>query len=151
MNVAGAFEERAWELGVRDSQGGHGLALIDYNNDGVGDMIVANVDSNPILYQGEYSGDGSWLGVEVIGRKSNRNAIGARVDLFTTRQHQVREIFPTNGFQSQSSQRQLFGIPAEEKIVRLTVQWPDGTRVSETNVRPNQYVRIEEPEQDTPR
>ena len=78
----GRFEELIEEAGsgVAAAHTSRGCAFGDFDNDGDVDILVMNMNEPPSLLRNDVSGSGHWLKVLLVGVKSNRSAIGARVD-----------------------------------------------------------------------
>ena len=139
-----SYIDVAHQVGIRDEKGGKSVGEIDFNNDGVSDFIIGNVDSNPILYQGTYSGPNNWIGFELVGKKSNSDAIGAVIKVNFDKRSKIKQIFPTNGYQSQSTKKIVFGIKKGEKLSNIQIMWPSRNVQTVTNFNLGQYNRIEE-------
>ena len=69
---------------------------------------------------------GNWIELKLIGTKSNRDGIGARVQVQTAGLTQIRELDGGNGYAGESSRRLHFGIGTASKIDRLQIRWPSG-------------------------
>lgn len=132
----------AQETGITDIQGGKGLSEIDFNNDGVSDFLIANNDSSPILYTGVYTGENNWIGFQLTGVKSNRNAIGAVIEVTYDKGKKIKQLFPTNGYQSQSRLALTFGVPKDMSIVSVNIKWPSGINQKVQNYAINQYNKV---------
>ncbi len=102
-----------------------GLAVLDFNRDGRTDLLLTNVDAPPNLLLSE-GGDNAWVAFRLEGRRSNRDAIGARLMVETGGRTLVRDVNPFGSFQSQSSYEVHFGLGRAERVERLTVRWPNG-------------------------
>lgn len=138
------YSDIATEVGITDIKGGKAIAQFDYNNDGVSDFIIINSDSSPILYRGEYSGKNMWIGLQLKGTKSNINAIGSVVEIEFDSGKKIKQNYPTNGYQSQSSSRFIFGIPENSKIKSINVKWPSGKLSKVENYEIGKYNNISE-------
>src|SRR5262249_53518464 len=80
-NLGGRFEELIGDAGpgVADPHMSRGCAFGDFDNDGDIDVLVVNLNEPPSLLRNDTSGANHWLKVKLVGTKSNRGAIGARV------------------------------------------------------------------------
>ncbi len=86
-----------------------------------------------------------WLGIECIGRKANRSAIGARVTVRAGGLTQTREVKSGSGYLSQSDLRLVIGLGAAVRIDSLSVRWPGGAAESfPADVPVDAYIRIVE-------
>lgn len=106
---------------------GRGLAISDLDDDGRIDVVMTHDDEEPAAVLANRNDDHNhWLRVRLIGRKSNRDAIGARLVLDTERTRQLRHIKGGGSYLSQSDLRPFWGIAAGDRPRRLTVYWPAG-------------------------
>jgi hypothetical protein len=109
---------------------GRGLALADFNNDGLPDLAFSHNGGPVALLRNATATANRWVRLELIGdgRKSNRNAIGARVTIEAGGKTQVRFLNGGGSYLSASERRLLVGLGEEDRIDRLTVTWPSGRR-----------------------
>ena len=144
-NEKGVFREVSEGCGASFSEAivGRGLAIGDYDNDGRPDALVVNAEGKPLLLHND-SPLRTWLGVRLIGRPGNRDAIGSKVILTTDRKNQIREIQTGRGYLSASDPRALFGLGETPKSARLTVIWHGGKTQQVPIDRFSRYVTIEE-------
>lgn len=108
--------------------GGYGAACFDYDADGNLDLVLSNTGSRDgnQLFRNQGLG-GNWIRFRLVGRLSNRQGVGARLELHTgDGRRQTREITCGNGFASQSSIRQHFGLGTSVQVDSLVVRWPSG-------------------------
>jgi hypothetical protein len=111
---AGRFEDVSERLGppVTDPKAGRGAAFGDYDNDGDVDVLVNNVHDTPDLFRLDESARNHWITVKLVGRRSNRSAIGARVWCRAGGVAQVDEVRGGGSYMSQSDLRVHFGLGA---------------------------------------
>lgn len=95
-------------------------AMGDLNNDGFWDIVNGNT-----IYMNN-GNDNNYLKVRTIGTVSNRDGIGARVEVMTAQGMQIRDVRAGEGFRYMSSIMAHFGIGAEEAITEVIVRWPSG-------------------------
>ena len=106
--------------GVSAEWSGRGLAAGDYDNDGDVDLLIMNMNDRPSLLRNEGGNRNRFLNVRLVGTKSNRSAIGARVKVTAAGRTQVNEVRSGSSFMSQSDLRLHFGLgqaPAVEAIL----------------------------------
>lgn len=139
------FVEIATEAGVDDRRDGRGIAVADYDNDGDLDMYVANQNSGGVMYRNEIGSRSNWLEVDLTGTKSNRDAIGARLEIRIGELIMIREVVAGNGYASQSSRRAHFGLGSHTVIDKLVIRWPAGGVQTLENIEVNQLLTITEP------
>src|SRR5260221_10628028 len=96
-----------------------------------------------MLYHNETEGAGNWVQLKLIGVKSNRDAIGARVTLKAGGQTQIREVNGGKGYSGQSSLRLHFGIWQATRIDSVEIRWPSGGGQKESPAG-NKIARITE-------
>jgi len=122
------FKEVSAEAGVDNDRDGRGVAVADFDNDGRLDFYQTNADQESLLYRNVSEGTGHWLELALVGTKSNRDAIGARVTVRVGGQSWIREVNGGNGYSSQSSRRLHFGLGTVDKIDSIEIRWPSGLR-----------------------
>ncbi|MEZ4857405.1 MAG: FG-GAP-like repeat-containing protein [Flavobacteriaceae bacterium] len=113
-------------------------ALGDLNNDG---FIDAFVNGNVYFNNGNTN---HWLTVNTIGVESNRNGIGARVQITSALGTQIRDVRSGEGFRFMSTLNTHFGLGADTEITTLTIIWPSGIIDVMDNVAVDQVITIEE-------
>ncbi|MEA2559199.1 MAG: hypothetical protein QOH06_703 [Acidobacteriota bacterium] len=123
-----------------------GIAVADFWNRGVLDIAVAASADRHALLRNELAGRRGWLGVELVGTKSNRDAVGARVTIHTGGTIQAREVVAGDGYAQQSALRLHFGLgDRTAKIDEMVVRWPASGIVQRfRNVPVNRIVEVTE-------
>jgi hypothetical protein len=141
----GKFEELIDEAGsgVAALHSSRGCAFGDFDNDGDVDVLVMNMNEPPSLLRNDVSGGGHWLKVKLVGTKSNRSAIGARVTVHYGSKRQAQEVMSQGSFYSANDLRLHFGLGPVEQV-DLDIRWPNGNseRIAGTPV--NRLVTIRE-------
>ncbi len=124
----GRFEDVTERLGAPATtpKAGRGSAFGDIDNDGDVDVVVNNVHDTPDLFLTETSGRNHWLILELVGTRSNRSAIGARVRSTSGKTVQTQEVRGGGSYNSQNDLRVHFGLAEATKVERLEVRWPSG-------------------------
>ena len=105
---------------------GRGAAFGDFDNDGDVDIVVNPMNDVPQLLRNEAESPGNWLQVKLVGKRSNRSAIGARVICITGDTRQVREVRSGGSYYSHNDLRLHFGLGEAEVIDLLEIRWPSG-------------------------
>lgn len=128
IQTAQGFENLAKLAGVDSQRDSRGVAIADFDDDGRMDIVVSNVAAAPDLYRNVSHLSGNWvqLKLEADGKKINRDAIGARVEVAVASGKKYRQVFSASGFDAQSSQRLHFGLGKASKIESIKVIWPNG-------------------------
>ncbi|MBI3940604.1 MAG: CRTAC1 family protein [Acidobacteria bacterium] len=123
---ADTFKEMSADAGVDNDLDGRGVALADFDNDGLLDIFQTNANQRVLLYHNQSPNPGRWVGLKLVGTKSNRDAIGTRVTLRAGNRSLIREVSGGNGYSAQSSTRLHFGLGAADRIESLEIRWPSG-------------------------
>jgi hypothetical protein len=103
-----------------------------------------NMNEPPLLLRNEYVGKNNWLMLNLIGSKSNRSAIGARVILKTGAQLQFQEVTSQSSYYSHNDHRLHFGLGQNKQADSIEILWPSGEREILSNVSSNRIVNIKE-------
>jgi hypothetical protein len=124
------FEEVAAIAGLNIGplQSRRGTAFGDINNDGKLDVVVFNVNGPPSLFINETSNSNHRVLFRLIGTKSNRAAIGARVVVITPRMTQIDEVRAGGSYNSTNDTRLHFGLGTDAVMSKVQVQWPSGLK-----------------------
>jgi hypothetical protein len=120
-----------------------GCAFGDFDNDGDVDILIVNLNEPPSLLRNDVSGQGHWLKLKLIGTKSNRSAIGARVTARYGGKSQAQEVLSQSSFYSSNDPRLHFGLGAAT-AADLEIRWPNGGREVLTQVGANRFLTIRE-------
>jgi hypothetical protein len=123
-----------------------GLALGDFDNDGAVDVLISVNDGAPLLLRNNGSRQNHWLGLNLIGKKSNPDAIGARVSYQSGDLKQSRMKVGGGSYLSSHDPRIVLGLGKREKLDWLEVQWPlpGGKTERFTNLPIDRYIKIVE-------
>ncbi len=141
----GKFEELLDQAGpgVAAAHASRGCAFGDFDNDGDVDILIMNLNEPPSLLRNDVSGTGHWLKVKLIGTKSNRSAIGARVTAHYGGKIQAQEVLSQASFYSANDLRLHFGLGAAEKV-DLDIRWPNSGNERISNVAADHLVIVRE-------
>jgi hypothetical protein len=123
------------------SQGSHGLAAGDYDNDGDLDLLITNLDEPPALLRND-SASGSWLTVICHVPAGSGPLIGARVTVEANGRVWNGEIASSGSFMSVHDPRLNFGLGEATRVERVEVLWTDGTRTVVSDVEVNRFLTI---------
>ncbi len=122
-----------------------GACFADYDNDGKIDAFVVNLGAAGTLLQNVSQNTNHWLTVKLKGKKSNRDGIGARLELVAGGRKQIAERFAGSSYLSQDDGRMHFGLGAASKADKLTIHWPSGKEQTLENLAVDRIVTVEEP------
>ena len=103
-----------------------GAAIGDYDNDGDLDILVTNCNQRPDLLQNAVSNQNNWIQIQVVGQKSNRSGIGAKIKVVTKTHVQYREVQSGGSYLSFHDLRTHFGVGKAEQIDLLEIRWTSG-------------------------
>ena len=141
----GRFEELFAEAGpgMLAPHSSRGCAFGDFDNDGDLDILIVNLNEPPSLLRNDVTGHAHWIKVKLVGVKSNRSAIGARVTVKYGGLMQAQEVLAQSSYLSTNDRRLHFGL-GDVDSVSLEVRWPSGQRQSFAKVAADQLVTINE-------
>jgi hypothetical protein len=124
----GKFRDAAVEVGGGFAQPkvGRGLAYGDFDRDGDLDLLITTNNGPAYLYRNDQLGGNKSIRIRLVGTKSNRDAIGARVRIFHGETSQSRLVKGGSSYLSQSELPLTFGLGKRDKIDRLVIDWPHG-------------------------
>jgi hypothetical protein len=123
---------------------GRGVAFADFNNAGRMDVLVANNGDPPLLLRNSGDDHNHFINFKLVGNKSNRDAMGARIRVVTGSVAQIREIAGGGSYLSQSDLRAHFGIGKATHADRIEVRWPSGQSQVFHDLDANKFYMIDE-------
>jgi enediyne biosynthesis protein E4 len=123
---------------------GRGVAFADFDNDGAVDVIVANNGDPPLLLHNSGMKKYHFINFKLVGARSNRDAIGARLKLTAAGVTQIAEVEAGGSYLSQSDVRVNFGLGPARRVERVEVAWPSGLRQVFRNLQSDKFYRIVE-------
>jgi len=149
LNLGNArFSNIAAVSGLDFLDDGRGLAVVDWDQDGDLDLwMTSRIAPQLRFLRNDVPAENHFLALRLVGHPSNRDAIGARVEL-TVRQGtprlRVKTLRAGEGFLSQSSKWLHFGLGRSAAIDRVVVRWPHGQREVFTGLQPDRRYRLVE-------
>ncbi|MBV8773683.1 MAG: CRTAC1 family protein [Deltaproteobacteria bacterium] len=149
-NSGRAFENVSSQSGpfFQKPLSARGLAIGDFDNDGGVDVLVAVNDDNPILLRNQVGRQNHWLGLYLRGRKSNPDAVGARISYQAGDLKRSRMKVGGGSYLSAHDPRMVLGLGQREKVDILEVKWPQPSGLVQrfTNVPVDRYITLVEGE-----
>ena len=123
----GRFQDRrATQSAEGDAFSTRGGGFGDIDNDGYVDAILVNIDAPPSLLRNRRVGEDHWVSFQLVGVRSNRSAIGARLTLAARSGSQIKEVRPSGSYLSSNDLRVHFGLGSSESVDSLVIRWPRG-------------------------
>ena len=123
-----------------------GAAFADFDRDGRMDAVVTRLNQAPIVLHNVTPQTGHWLELRLEGRRSNRDAIGARVRVLTPGLRQWGRVTTSSGYAASSDRVLHFGLGTATRVLRIDVEWPSGARQTITDAAADRLMLVEEPE-----
>jgi hypothetical protein len=130
-----------------------GACFADYDNDGKVDAFVVNLNGRGELLHNLSTGTGHWIAIQLKGARttknsagSNRDGIGARVEVWAGGRKQVAERVASSGYLSQDDGRLHFGLGVATKVDKVVVDWPSGREQTVEGAPVDRVLTIEEPQ-----
>ena len=130
--------------GFRRPYAGRGVAFLDFDNDGLMDLVVGNNGDPPLLLHNDAGPRDHFVNFKLVGTGSNRDAMGARVKLRAGGISQIREVAGGGSYLSQSDLRAHFGLRQSTRVDQVEISWPSGLRQVFRNLAADKFYLIAE-------
>ena len=142
----GHFEEVGKQAGaaLTKSYVGRGAAAADFWNRGQQDLVVTVLDGSPLLLRNTMRGNGHWIAIRTIGTKSNRDGLGARIEVKAGNMVASQEVRANSSFESASDPRIHFGLGPATRVDSIVVHWPSGQVDTIQNEGADQFLSVGE-------
>jgi hypothetical protein len=147
----GAGQDRRFRLSTRDvgpyfasRHVGRGAAFGDLDDDGDLDIVVSHKDAAPAVLRNDTPTANRWIRLKLVGTRSNRDAVGARVEVETAGGTIYRQRKGGCSLQSSHDPRLLIGLGSAPEVARLTVRWPSGAKTTREHLATNTTHEIVE-------
>jgi hypothetical protein len=136
-SASGDIFEQAWV--------GRGLAAGDIWNDGLVDVVVTTNDGPAYIVRNETPNSNHWLGIKLVGHKSNRDGIGAEIKLTTSKGMQFVTVSTAASYLSANDQRAHFGLGSDAVAQSIEIHWPSGIVQTLKNISGDRVLVVDEP------
>ena len=130
----------------RETLVGRAAATADYDNDGDTDIVVMNSNQRAVLLRNDGGNTQNWIGIKLIGKRRNRDGIGAKVTVVAGGKTQIKTVKSGSSYASGSDTKLLFGLGGNPHIEQITVVWQGGAMQELKDVVINQHLAIVESE-----
>jgi hypothetical protein len=136
-SASGEIFQQAWV--------GRGLAAGDIWNDGHVDVVVTTNDGPAYIVRNETPTGNHWLGIKLVGHKSNRDGIGAEIKLTSSKGMQFVTVSTAASYLSSNDKRAHFGLGSDAAAQSIEIRWPSGTVQTLKNISGDRVLVVEEP------
>lgn len=145
-NTGKVFREVASQHGASLQRNylGRGLAVGDIDNDGDSDLLLMNAGEPPALLRNDGGNQKHWLGIRLVGTKSNRDGVGARVTVNAGGLTRTKQLIGGTSYCSASDPRLLFGLADRQKVEQVIVRWPSGIITTVKDPAIDRYLTVKE-------
>src|SRR5215471_14218052 len=147
-NVDGKFKNVSAQSGeiFKKDFPARGLSVGDYDNDGDLDLLIINNGDAPILLRNQGGNKNNWLGLQLVAKQSNPDAVGAIITWTAGGVKRSRLKTSGGSYLSSHDPREILGIGQAAKIDSVEVKWPSGKVDKLVNPPINQYIKVVEGE-----
>lgn len=122
-----------------------GAAIGDLNHDGRLDIVVTALSAPAEVWINDTHNQNHWLELSLVGTKSNRDAIGAKIRVVAGGKMQFNYVTTASGYASSSAGPLHFGLGLAKLADEIEIRWPSGTVQKLKNVQADQIIRVKEP------
>ena len=142
----GQFENVTSKMGAAFNRPivARGAAYADYDHDGDLDILVTTNDGPAYLFRNDGGNRNHWISVRLVGRKSNRDGIGAVVRVASKSGKQWNMVRSGSSYCSQSDLALTFGLGSDTALDAIEIEWPSGEKQKLGGVAANQFLTIDE-------
>lgn len=135
-----------FELQLLPGEASHrGAAFGDFDRDGRMDVVVTRLNESPLVLRNVTRAAGHWIVLRLVGTRSNRDGIAARVHLVAPSGEQWNRVTTSVGFSGSSDRAVHFGLGKDARVTTIEIEWPSGIRQVLHDVPADRYLTIEEP------
>jgi enediyne biosynthesis protein E4 len=140
----GTFCDASTQAGpaLMEKRVSRGLAVGDLFDDGNMDVVVNDLDGSPMILRNHGFPGRHWVSFELVGTKSNRMALNARVRITAGGMTQTDEVHSGGSYLSQNDLRLHFGLGSATKIDTVEIFWPSGATDKISNLAADQFYSV---------
>jgi enediyne biosynthesis protein E4 len=144
----GGFIDISESAGIDVTDRNRTLIYADYDNDGDLDALISTIDPDSpttkhvLLYRNDLNNGLNWLQVELEGVTVNRDAFGAKLQIFVGNDSWLKEIDGGSSYKSQHSSIAHFGLGTATKADSIEITWPGGEKEMMRNISANQRIKV---------
>ncbi len=131
--------------GMQAKSSSRGAAFDDLDGDGDVDIVVLNSRAQPTILRNDTPRENHWIRVTLRGTSSNRDAVGARVEVIAGDLTMVDEVHSGRGYQSHFGTCLHFGLGSNRRVDRIRIRWPDGEYQTLENLEVDRVLTVTEP------
>jgi hypothetical protein len=121
------------------------VAFGDFDNDGDIDIVVNHKDQPPAILRNDTPSANHWIRLDLRGARSNRDAVGARVEVAAGGRAIHRQRKGGYSMESSHDPRLLIGVGTAGEVTKLTVYWPSGAISSREQLPVDRTYKVDEP------
>jgi hypothetical protein len=121
-----------------------GAAFGDLDNHGKIDVVVSVIDDRPQILMNRTANGNHWILLKLVGTKDNRDGLGTKVKITTSKGVQYNQATTAVGYNSSSDKRVHFGLGKATMIDRVDLTWPTGVKQVLVNVKADQVLTVVE-------
>jgi hypothetical protein len=144
-NLRGKFVREESGEGLQRPHTSRGAAFGDLDNDGDIDIVVSNLGQNVSILRNNVGSQSHWVGLQLQGKRSNRDGIGARIEVISNGgKKQVYTVSTASSYLSASDRRIIAGL-GTDTLNSIVIRWPSGIIQRLTNLAMDRMQRVEEP------
>ncbi|MEM7476020.1 MAG: CRTAC1 family protein [Planctomycetota bacterium] len=125
-NAAGRFRNVTSSSNLGPEKVSRGASIADLDQDGRLDVVVLNSNARPTVLKNDCQSENGWLQVRLVGTRCNRDAVGARVKLVSSKGAMIQEVYSGRSYQGHNGMVLHFGLIQGAKVEAIEVDWPDG-------------------------
>ena len=144
-NGDGTFTDISSGSGAEDPGVGRGGVFLDYDNDGCLDIFLSNLREKARLLRNLCVSGDDWLEIKLEGTASNRDGIGARINVVVGNGSLIREVAAGSSQMGQNMLAAHFGLGEARRVDSVSIRWPSGKVQVLENVAVNQRITVTEP------